>query len=195
MAGSRIRKSAFSSLRGKTWDVPHVGLVTVVGAYADTLHLIDDLWPQNRRPTDAHAQWKWSAISQRCEDCYVLLDSDEEPLAIWASKRKSPIMLEGRSYYRLDFIEVRPDLRQIGGETATFALGAVATRALEIGAQGVVLAAFPIEGVVAAYVTRGAEAGVPKGWSYEGDLVPLTFPHHALNTLKGAIDELEIEKP
>ena len=192
----RIRRSA-TRLLGRQWDLPMLGRVTVVGPTTESLALIDQLWPDARHPSHVHGGWRWGAISKACEDHFVIVSDGgdpQEPIAIWGSKSASTITLEGRSYYRLDFIEVRPDLRGELPMAATFALATVAMRARERRATGIVLAAFNIAGVGRAYEARGAVRGCPKGWSCPSDLVPYTFEEPALDRLERETNELETTK-
>lgn len=101
---------------------------------------------------------------------------------------------EGLSYYRLGFIEVRPDLRGRHPIAATFALATVAMRARERGASRLILAALSIEGVGRAYEARGAVQRCPKGWSCPPDLVPYVFEEPALERLESETNALEIKK-
>ena len=105
----------------------------------------------------------------------------------------SPVALGDTKYYRLDYLEVAPT-RRGDGQTFALAMALVSKRAAEHRAEGVVLTAFRIDGVVRAYEYLGAERGAPPGWNYPSQLVPLTFKQPALAKLRELIDGLE-EKP
>jgi hypothetical protein len=156
---------------------------------------IDASWPQDRRPNDVHDCWRWTEISPTLSDLfivYVIEGDKRQPIAIWGAKKASPLDLPEGPRYRLDYIEVAPNLR--GTDTsvaATFALATVAMRAREVGASGIVLAAFPMEGLGRAYEARGAVQRTPKGWEFPANLVPYVFGPEALDRLAGFVDDLE----
>lgn len=110
------------------------------------------------------------------------------PVAIWASSASKPIKLAGLSHYRLDYLEIDP--RHRGQILGAFVISLVACRALELGAVGVVLAAFPIPGLVEFYEAVGAARGVPRGWNHPKELVALSFELPVLERLKDLADGL-----
>jgi hypothetical protein len=167
----------------------------VGGVSFETLAEIDATWPKDRRPSDVHDCWRWNEIARTLSDLfivYVVEGDKRRPIAIWGAKTASPLDLPEGSRYRLEYLEVAPNLR--GTDTsvaATFALATVAARAYEVGAAGIVLAAFPVEGLGHAYEARGAVQRGPKGWEFPENLVPYVFGPEALARLKGFADDLE----
>lgn len=171
--------------------MPEIGAVSVGGTSPESIAEIDTNWPPNRRPSDVHQTWLWSEIAPNLCDAFIVYGSTGLPLAIWGSTKCAPITLPEGRFYRLDFFEVTPTLRGVGSSVAaTFALAAIATRALELGASGIVLAAFPVEGLGRSYESRGAVQRSPKGWDFPSNLVPYLFDLEALKRLEGFADEL-----
>ena len=66
-------------------------------------------------------------------------------------------------------------------------LAAIAWHAIERGANGMVLTAFPVPKVVNFYVGHGARRGAPPDWPHDQDMVPLTFDEAALVSLRGSL--------
>ena len=184
-----------SRLTGNRWDVPHLGTVTIGGLTLEVLAEIDATWPQARRPDDAHGCWRWTEIAPTLDDLFIVYVQEvvqRWPIAIWGAKRASPLDLPEGPRYRLDYLEVAPNLR--GTDTsvaATFALATVAMRALEVGASGIVLAAFQVAGLRRAYEARGAVQRAPKGWEFPAGLVPYVLGPEALDRLEGFADDFE----
>jgi hypothetical protein len=144
------------------------------------------------RESDVHLAWNWAEIVPDMHDAFVVL-AEDEPIAIWASRLRSPVVLEGRKYYRLDYLEIDP--RRRGDQlVAPLMFGLIARRATELEAVGVVLAAFQIPGLVKRYVTLGASQGCPRGWNHPTELVPLTFEQAAIDRLRELIDALQEDR-
>ena len=188
----RQRPPRATSLTNKVWAAADLGEVRVGTATNEVASLIDQAWLPRREGDDIHLAWRWADIVPDMREAYVVR-AGEEPIAIWASKVGSPIELGGRKYYRLDYLEVDP-ARRGDGQTSAVLLALIAKRAAEHGAEGVVLAAFSIDGLIRAYEYLGAERGAPPGWNHPAQLVPLTFKQPALTKLRELIDDLE-EKP
>ncbi len=124
-----------------------------------------------------------------CAEHLAVVDADSsEPLAIWASRRRSPIELGGIRYYRLDYFEVSPVHRGSSSILSIFALGLVAARALELTAVGMVLVTLDIGGLEEFYIGTGATRGVPSGWNSGAGLLGFTFGHSALLGLATNVD-------
>lgn len=173
------------------WDVPSVGAVIVRAATFNDCAAIDDAWPSSRRPADVHHAWRWVDISKSLKDCFVVAEGDR-PVAIWGSTVSRPLKLAGTTYYRLDYLEIAPAHR--GEILGAFLTAVIASRALELGAAGIVLTAFPVPGLVEFYEGVGAVRGSPRGWSHPKELVALTFELSALRRLKELADALLEEK-
>ncbi len=187
-----------SELSVRTWDISEFGIgvekVALVAASIETLDQIDETWPAARRQTDVSTDWCWVKLGLKRSERYALIDlRDRRPLAVWCSKEPPTITLDGSIYYRLDYVEIHPELR--GGPFGVFVFGAIAARALECNAVGVVLAAFAVPKLAESYLAKGATQGAPKGWNYHKTLLPFTFDEGALRRLKDGLDGfLEEEK-
>jgi GNAT superfamily N-acetyltransferase len=114
---------------------------------------------------------------------------DGAPVAIWLSKKRKPIQLGGRLYYRLDNIEVHPAHRgaRVGRVLGVLLMGVIAQRALEVGASGIVLVTW--ESHISFYGRLGGRQEAPRGWTVAADLVPFVFDEVALTRLKEMADE------
>jgi hypothetical protein len=171
------------------WLVPKLGVARVSTASLETAKAIDTSWPSARQESDVHLAWRWAEIIPDMNDAFVVLVEDE-PIGVWASKLRSPVLLEGRKYYRLDYVEIAP--RRRGDQlVAPLVFGLIAKRAAEVEAIGVVLAAFQIPALVDRYVALGASEGCPRGWNHPPELVPLMFEQAARDRLRGLIDGLQ----
>ena len=168
------------------WDVPGVGAVTVRAATFNDCAAIDVAWPPSRRPADVHHVWRWADIWKSLKDCLVVVEG-ARPVAIWGSTVGRPLKLTGTTCYRLDYLEIAPAHR--GQILGAFLTTIIASRALELGATGIVLTTFPVPGLVEFYEGMGAVRGAPRGWSYPKELVALTFELPALRRLKELADD------
>lgn len=162
------------------WQVPTLGGVRVVRATPDVCEEIDAAWPPLRLDSDGHRDWRWGEIVATLRDAFVLVGT--HPVAIWGSTKAEPIRLPSGRYYRLDFIEARPDQRG-KGSVGLFAMALVAVRAMELGASGVVLAAFDMPQLLAFYERLGATRRIPTGWTVPKNLVPFVLDADALERL------------
>jgi hypothetical protein len=113
-------------------------------------------------------------------------------MAIWGSRLSRVLKLPEGAFYRPDYLEIDP--RRRGGTLGLFILSLVAARTLEIGAIGIVLSTFQVDGLVEFYEAAGATRGAPRGWSCPRLLVPLTFRRPALEMLAGFADALSEEQ-
>lgn len=173
------------------WDVPGVGVVVVRAAAYNDCAAIDKAWPAGRRPSDVHHVWRWVDISSTLKECFVVV-KDGHPVAIWGSTVSRPLKLGGMTFYRLDYLEIDPAHR--GEVLGVFLVSVIASRALELGASGIVLTAFSVPGLVEFYEGTGAIRGSPRGWNHPKELVALTFELAALHRLKDLADALLEEK-
>lgn len=119
---------------------------------------------------------------------FFLSDESGVPAGIWCSFKDRLIVLPDEGcVYRLDRFEVNPAYR--GGFVSTLLAAVVATRALELGAAGMVLASLP--GALDFWIGLGGVQRMPRGWSIEEEkLIPVVFTREALVELKEDIDEL-----
>ncbi len=124
------------------------------------------------------------AVSSR-----VLTCTRTPPGTLWGSRKYRPLRLGKRQVYRLDYFEVHPELR--GGLLGVFALAVIASRALELGCDGMVLASLP--GATKFYAEAGGIEGPVDGWKAARSLVPFTFERPALESLREKSDEFIIE--
>ena len=93
-----------------------------------------------------------------------------------------PLQLEGQRYYRLDHFEIAPSVR--GQLVGIFCFGLIAARAIELGADGIVLAALPE--VARVYEKWGGMKRRPAGWHVGTGLQSVVFGRDA--TLECAED-------
>jgi GNAT superfamily N-acetyltransferase len=186
---TRQRPAKLSALLGLRLLDPDLGEVTVITGSVNVGAKIDALWRERRSDMDALLAWNWSEIVADMREAFVVCAAGA-PIAIWASKTGSCVKLEGRPYYRLDYLEIDPN-RRGDGLTSSLLAGMIAKRAAEHRACGIVLAAFPNERLVKFYESLGATRGAPRGWKHPPELVPLTFGQVALDNLRELIDAYE----
>ena len=150
----------------------------------------DATWPIKRTTADLHQLWLWKQIlADHPHERFALVDDGDQPVAFWCSSKKSPIVLSGIRHYRLDYVEVRPQDR--GGLSGYAVLALIAARAVERGADRLVLAAFDVPGLVDFYErTVGARRGCPAGWNPPPMLVPFVIEEKMLIHLKEFADAL-----
>ncbi len=149
---------------------------------------IHPAWKRIRKHGVLHADWDWSELAPAHNDCFVVVDERSEPVAIWCGKHSTPLALGGNKYYRLDYLEIHPSLGGLALGAALLIL--ISVRALEVGADGIVLAALPVDRVREFYRDRGATEGAPAGWSFDPELIPFTFDRAALQRMREIADEL-----
>jgi hypothetical protein len=186
---ARHRPAKISALPGSRWVVPDIGEVTIITGSVDVGARIDLQWRARRSDMDALLAWNWAEIVADMREAFAVCVAGE-PVAIWASKLGSCAQLQGKPYYRLDYLELDPE-RRGDGRTSTLLAGMIAKRAAEHRARGIVLAAFPSEKLVKFYESLGASRGGPKGWNCPPELVPLTFEQAALDNLRELIDAFQ----
>lgn len=184
-----MRRGAVSGSRllGARWDLGARGSFRLVTASWPVLMQIDREWPPARPAGALHRDWRWGdwVGEERCEERFVLLDEDGRPQFIWCCASSRLLRLAGGPFYRPDRLEVAPRIVRSG--VGTVGMAVLATRALELGANGVVLKAT----VEAApfYAKVGGVAGEVAGWSHSPDLVEFTFDRPAIDALAEMLDE------
>jgi GNAT superfamily N-acetyltransferase len=118
-----------------------------------------------------NAHWRWYEIALRMPERFVLRDvANGDLVAVWSSRAKRPIVLDGAGYYRPDYLEVDPGRRE--GGLGLFLLAVIATRARELGAQGLVLGGVDTPAARALYSRAGASESTPGGWRPAPGLIP-----------------------
>jgi len=91
-------------------------------------------------------------------------------MGLWASFKRMVKLPEGR-FYRLDYLEIDPDL--VGGPWGEFLLGLVCARALELDVDGLLV---PALGETAKfYKSIGAEQELLRGWTVDKGLLPFVL--------------------
>lgn len=180
-----------SRLLGARWDLGARGVFRLVTASWPLLTQIDEAWPSARPAGALHREWRWAAWVRdgRSEERFVLLDEADTPQFIWCAASSRLLRLPGGPFYRPERLEVAPTRARSG--VGTVGMAVLATRALELGANGVVLKAT----VEAApfYAKVGGVAGAVAGWSRSPDLVEFTLTRPALEALAEMLDEYRQE--
>lgn len=188
MAARRELQPPPSALIGGRWDVPEVGLLTLVWGTTAIAKNADRTWGPLRPPEHKNTHWSWSTIISGKPERFALL-LDEEPLAIWCSDRTELLELPDGKHYRIDYLEVDPRLR--GGPLGYFAFCTVASRADELGAIGMVFGSLPAGKLVDWYTSHGAEQRLAPGWkSPRPELVPFVIGGVTLSNMKEYSDAL-----
>lgn len=190
---TRHRRTKATTLTNRLWRAADLGEVRVGTGTVNLAKTLDAEWWRHRRDSDIHLAWQWASIVSDAREAFVVT-ADGKPIAIWASKLGSPIVLGPERFYRLDYLEIAPTCRG-DGQTSVLLFGLIAKRAEEHAATGIILAAFQIDKLINAYHALGAERGAPRGWHYPKELVPLTFRRSALARLRRLIDGLEEDAP
>jgi GNAT superfamily N-acetyltransferase len=183
----RYRDPIVSVLLKKRWSVPNVGKVSVEVASRPALSKIDGSWPKARFQADYNHSWVWMEIARERAETFVLLGEGDVPIGIWSSSKRRPIKLPEGRFYRLDFFESAPQHR--GKDFGVFLLSVIATRAIELGAIGVILGTW--EPLRPFYLKVGAKERAPGGWNLAPNLVPFTLESALLETMATAIAEIE----
>jgi hypothetical protein len=185
---SKIARRRFPSvLLARAWNVPGVGRVRLVHPTDQHLSAIDAEWPPGRRPTDWHRAWRWKKITSGKVEVFAVLGPAEQLLGIWCSAKHKPIRLPDGLFYRPDYLEVAPGQR--GQAMGVFLFLLIATRALEVGARGIVFGTWDILRVF--YRGLGGVEGKPRGWTIETNLIPFVFETHTLEGLREALERME----
>lgn len=179
-----------SGLHGRLWEVDGVGQVAVQLPRKETLADVDRTWSALRPENHQNIHWRWEAILRGRPERLTIVDAASQIVAIWCSKKYRPLRLPEGKFYRLDYLEVHPQLR--GGDLGLFALSMVAARAIELECDGLVLASLP--GTKKFYEESGGEQRMPDGWEIGRGLVPFVFLRQVLEQLKEEADELIIEQ-
>ena len=153
------------------------------------LERIDGEWPPLRPKKDLTYSWRWRELVDGEKETFLLKKEDGTPVAIWVSRRRKPIVLGGKLYYRLDNIEVHPTHRgaRLGRILGILLMAVIAQRALEVGATGLVLATWDTHADF--YGKAGGVQVAPRGWTVATGLIPFTFDERALSRLKEMADE------
>lgn len=176
-----------SNLSTKTWTVSGIGRLRLVEPTLAQLDAVDAAWPAARRPTDWHGAWRWRELTAGKVEVFAVVGADDRMLGLWCSAKRSPIKTPDGPFYRLDFLEVSPGAR--GQEAGVFLLALIAARALELGAQGIVLGTWEV--LRGFYEGLGAVERRPRGWNVEDNLIPFVFDSERLADLKAALDGME----
>jgi hypothetical protein len=176
-----------SGLSLKSWNVSGIGRVRVVEPSPAQLAAVDAAWPGARRSTDWHSAWRWLEITAGKAEVFAVVGPDDRVLGLWCSSKHKPIQLPEGLFYRPDYLEIAPDVR--GQEAGVFLFLLIAARALELGAQGIVLGTWEV--LRRFYEGLGGIERRPRGWNLEANLVPFTFDAEALADLKAALDRTE----
>ena len=180
-----------SNLAGRRWLVPEIGKVELMEATHDLCAEIDAVWPPLRPERHVHHVWRWQGIHQQMRETFAVC-GDAGPVAIWGSKLARVLRLPEGEFYRPDYLEIDP--RRRGGVLGLFSLALMAARTFEVGAAGMVLSTFQVDGLVEFYEAAGATRGAPRGWSCPRLLVPLTFRSPVLEQLAMFADALSEEQ-
>jgi predicted N-acetyltransferase YhbS len=137
----------------------------------------------SRSREDAALTWRWSDIAAKTPTLALANDAGET-LALWAGKRRL-VRIKEEPLLRLDYLEVRPDIR--GSGLGPLVLALIATDAAAAGASGIAFASIPERR--AWYDRLGAEP--LSGWSVERGLIPLVLRGESFEGLQEVANELE----
>lgn len=163
------RKLPQSSLVGRRGE-PFDGVALEVwGPRKAFLEVMEADWPGHRFPGDEHLGWCWKRLGARSRDVMILVDAERNPVAAFCSS-VGTVTLDGSVFYRLDYFEVRGDLR--GSGLGVVLAAAACARATELGAESVLLASLP---QAADFWRRLGTQGAPKGWSHPAELLAFTL--------------------
>ncbi len=165
-------------LSGRCWSVTGVGQCRVVLPALASLSAIDTDWKSRRKETDVHL-WEWADIAVGAKDLFAIRTELGVTVGLWMSGAGAISLPSGR-FYRLDFLEVDPDLR--GGDLGYLAFAMVVARAEELGCAGIVLAAY--QDNVQVYLNFNGKMGPIRGWQVPEGLVPFEFSGDALIPFK-----------
>ena len=98
-------------------------------------------------------------------DGFALVDvASHQVVGLWAGMYSRPIELDGKTYYRLDYMESAPGVAGVG----LYLWAAICQRAEELGCGAVVFGA--VRGADKPHRSRGAQADVPKAWNVASGL-------------------------
>lgn len=166
-----------------SWFVEGVGTVSIRSVGNKDVAAIDATWPILRPPDAPHAHWKWVEIYGQTHEQFRI-ECAGETVAIWASKRIN-VRLGEKAWYRLDFLEVHP--AKIGILLGAFTMCAIAHRAAEVGADGILLGAFPQSAKF--YEALDGKQNLVSGWKCEKGLLPFVFESTQLEALQKRIHD------
>lgn len=167
--------------------MPGIGRLRVIVPSMRQIEQVDVDWPPRRRPTDWHRAWRWRDLTAGKSETFAIVDPTDTVLGIWCSAKHKPIRLPDGLFYRPDYLEVAPGAR--GQEVGVFLFFLIAARALEAGAQGIVLGTWPV--LRRFYEGLGGVERRPRGWNLEANLVPFTFDKATLEELQEALARME----
>jgi hypothetical protein len=183
------RRERSSKLLSERWTIDGLGTVSLLVPSESRLKAVDTAWPDLRQPTDFHLHWRWAEIAGRNAERFALVDSGDQVVSLWSTAKRM-VRLEGRQLYRLDYLEVDPGLR--GGFAGSFTLALVGARALELGCEGLVLAAFPV--LTGFYDRSGGVQRNVVGWKTAAGLLPFYFDAYALARFREVTDAARKEE-
>lgn len=181
-AGSKYRAT---KLLADRWSRHNVGTVRVVEALPEHWTAADSVWPPLRPLDDLNQHWRWEKIMFQKPERLAVLRATALCLRYGAPENRGRSRFPAGSCYRLDFFEIAPVLR--GGDFGFFCFALAATRAVELGCQGLVLAALP--GLERFYMALRGAKGPIAGWKTPAELIPFHFSAETLGYLKELADE------
>jgi hypothetical protein len=182
------KRSVPSGLLTRVWHLPSVGRVRLTRPSTAQLAMIDSVWPALRNSADWHHSWRWQEIAAEKAEVFAAVGPNDQVLGIWCSAKRRPIRLPAGPFYRPDYLELVPTHR--GAEAGVFLFLLVVARALEVGAQGIVLGTWDV--LRGFYLGLGGVEGKPRGWNIEPNLIPFTFDADTLEGLREALDRMEV---
>lgn len=144
---------------------------------------IDQKWGPFRKPDAPNGHWSWARIKEKAVETFQL-KCKEEGVAIWAVGRVD-VKLEGKCWYRLDFIEVHPQKRR--GLLGALAVCLMAERAAELKCDGILLAS--VDYAVEFYAALEGVQRVVAGWNHQKGLVPFVFEKDQIGKLRERLNE------
>lgn len=176
-----------SVLLGRRWDLEEDGEVQLVQVDSTVAGNAEAAWRD--RPERRLVDWSWSQIADQSHEVLNLRTADGHVVAMWSCEPKTLISLPSLgACYRLDFLEIDPERR--GGVVGYYAAAVACARAVEAGAQAVVLASTKDargfwEDVVGASVRK------IHGWHVPGSLLPCKIERATLEALRSDLDVCE----
>jgi GNAT superfamily N-acetyltransferase len=176
---------ATSRLIGRTWTFSDVGQVRLVDSDPDHWQEADREWAITRPPDSLNDHWRWKKLMFGKAERASILSATGGVLALWCSGAESPLALPSGDYYRLDLFEIAPQVR--GRGFGVFVFSIIATRADELGCEGLVLGAMP--GLERLYLSFGGRQELAFGWKTSSSLVPFLFDKKALTYLTELADD------
>jgi len=176
-------------LLDQRWGMPGIGCLSVRTPTATEVARVDSVWPGLRPQEHENTHWRWQAITESYAENLAIFDG-ERPLALWSSCSGGAFALHDGKFYVLDYLELNPLSR--GGTFSALVFAVIASRALEHGAAGMLLASLPASKRF--YQTLGGEQRPTKGWKVrEKALIPFAFTLATLNRLRDQLDEYTVQ--